>query len=69
MSVWSERRKQRLAKPAPLDPKVELTNRVAYRICEAFYAGTCDCKNRGRGQVCGQSKLAAQHAFAEIVGE
>ena len=68
MSVWSERRKARQAKPPPLDPKVEMTNRVAYRICAAFYAGICDCERRGRGQVCDQAKLAAQHAFAEILG-
>lgn len=68
MSVWSARRKARNYSPPPPDPKDDLTIRVAHRICAAYYAGVCDCQQRGLQQVCDASKLAAQHAFAEIMG-
>jgi len=67
-SGFTARRKARLQKPAPPDPKDDLTIRVAHRICQIVY-GNCDCKQRGLNQVCDVMKLAAQHAFGEIIGE
>lgn len=69
MSGFAARRKARLQKAAPPDPMDGMTVRVAHRICEAVYAGVCDCKQRQRGQICDQMKLAAQHAFNEIMGQ
>lgn len=69
MSIWATRRKARQQRPAPLDPKDDLTIRVAHRVCEIIYAQGCLCKQRGLSQVCDQMKLAAQHAMAEIMGD
>lgn len=68
MSVWSNRRKARVQQPPPLDPKDDLTVRVAQRICQIVYS-SCDCKQRGLNQVCDVMKNAAQHAMQEILGQ
>lgn len=67
MSVFSQRRKARLQKAAPLDPREDLTVRVGQRICQIVYGG-CDCKQRGSQQVCDNMRNAAQHAMQEIIG-
>lgn len=67
MSVWAAKRKTRQQRPAPLDPKDELTVRVGWRICSIVYAKGCQCKALGRGQVCDTMKTAAQHAMAEVL--
>lgn len=67
MSVFSNRRKARL-QAAPLEPKEDITIRVAQRICAIVYSG-CDCKQRGLNQVCDTMKSAAQHAMQEILGQ
>lgn len=66
MSVWSARRKARVQQAAPLDPKDDLTIRVAQRICQIVYS-SCDCKQRGLNQVCDGMRNAAQHAMQEIM--
>lgn len=68
MSVWSNRRKARLQQPAPLEPKEDITIRVAQRICAIVYGG-CDCKQRNLNQVCDTMRTAAQHAMNEILGQ
>jgi hypothetical protein len=69
MSVFSQRRKERLrqlAGPPPLDPREDLTIRVAHRICAIVYS-RCDCGQRGLMQVCDVMRSAAQHAMQEIL--
>lgn len=66
MSIWANKRKARLQQPAPLEPKEDLTVRVAQRICAIVYSH-CDCKQRGLNQVCDNMKTAAQHAMQEIL--
>ncbi len=69
MSVFSQRRRQRLAQlagPPPVDPREDLTIRVAHRICAIVYGG-CDCGRRELNQVCDVMKSAAQHAMNEIM--
>lgn len=69
MSVFSQRRKQRLAelaRPPKLDPREDLTVRVAQRICAIVYS-RCDCGQRGLKQVCDVMRNAAQHALNEIM--
>lgn len=70
MSIWSERRKRAVQPKSPrFDPKADLENRVAWRICAIVYGGggTCDCAQRGRGQTCENMLLAAQHVMQEIM--
>lgn len=69
MSRWANARKARLARPPQLDAVQQLEVRVGHRICEIVHGQACVCKQQGLGHVCDNMKLAAQHAFAEVMGE
>lgn len=69
--IWRPRKKPRHIEPKR-DPVEVMTIRVAHRICSIVYGGggSCECKNMvNRFDACDNMKVAAQHAFKEIMGQ